>query len=305
MNLQDIEAFVAVAETGSVNRAAARLNRTQPATTRRIQNFEAAVGDTPLFNRSVKPAVLTSFGLHVLEHCRRVLTAVAELEACSIRASDPAGSLKAGVAHGLGEIVLTSPLDALRKAFPRLRLQISSNWSTGLIEEVRSGALDCAVGLLTDAHSIPAGMVRITLGPEQVVIVSASRPPTRHDGKPWQLHDLAGESWFLNPLGCGCRDALVRAFDRLQIPIQIAAEILGEDLQLSLIGSSGGVGLVPRRLFEHSPRRHGLQILSVQDFVVTAHVSLVRMAAPRRFDPVIGLLVDELGAKLRQSAFSA
>jgi len=40
MNLQDIEAFVAVAETGSVNRAAARLNLTQPATTRRIQNFE-------------------------------------------------------------------------------------------------------------------------------------------------------------------------------------------------------------------------------------------------------------------------
>jgi DNA-binding transcriptional LysR family regulator len=51
MNLQDIEAFVAVAETGSVNRAAIRLNLTQPATTRRIQNFEAAIGDTPLFNR--------------------------------------------------------------------------------------------------------------------------------------------------------------------------------------------------------------------------------------------------------------
>ena len=59
MNLQDIEAFVAVAEAGSVNRAAARLNLTQPATTRRIQNFEAAIGGAPLFNRAVKPAVLT------------------------------------------------------------------------------------------------------------------------------------------------------------------------------------------------------------------------------------------------------
>ena len=48
MNLQDIEAFVAVAEAGSVNRAAARLNLTQPATTRRIQNFEAALGGAPL-----------------------------------------------------------------------------------------------------------------------------------------------------------------------------------------------------------------------------------------------------------------
>ncbi|WP_164212842.1 helix-turn-helix domain-containing protein, partial [Stenotrophomonas maltophilia] len=72
MNLQDIEAFVAVAEAGSVNRAAIRLNLTQPATTRRIQNFEAAIGDAPLFNRAVKPAALTSLGTHVLEHCRRV-----------------------------------------------------------------------------------------------------------------------------------------------------------------------------------------------------------------------------------------
>src|SRR3954466_10916709 len=47
MNLQDIEAFVAVAEAGSVNRAALRLNLTQPATTRRVQNFEAAIGHAP------------------------------------------------------------------------------------------------------------------------------------------------------------------------------------------------------------------------------------------------------------------
>jgi DNA-binding transcriptional LysR family regulator len=163
MNLQDIEAFVAVAETGSVNRAAVRLNLTQPATTRRIQNFEAAIGDTPLFNRAVKPAALTSLGSHVLEHCRRVLTAVAELEACTTKAADPAGNLKAGVAHGLGEIVLTTPLDPLRQTFPRIKLQVTSNWSTDLIEGVRSGALDCAVGLLTDAHTVPVGLTRVAL----------------------------------------------------------------------------------------------------------------------------------------------
>src|SRR5215470_6232535 len=114
MNIQDIEAFVAVAETGSVSRAAARLNLTQPAATRRLQNFEAAIGGAPLFNRTVKPAALTSLGSHVLERCRSVLAAVAELQACSTSAADPAGSLKLGVAHGLGEIVLTTPLDSLQ-----------------------------------------------------------------------------------------------------------------------------------------------------------------------------------------------
>ena len=297
MTLQEIEAFVAVAETGSVTRAALRLNLTQPAATRRIQNFEAAFGDG-LFNRAVKPAVLTSLGTHVLEHCRRVLKAVAELEACASNEADPSGSLNAGVAHGLGEMVLTTPLDVLRRKFPRIALKVSSNWTTQLIENVRSGEIDCAVGLMTDAHTVPAPLARVPLGPEQVIIVAASRTRARRNGKPWRLRELADGGWFLNPPGCGCRAALVRAFEQMQLPIRIAAEIFGEDLQLSLLARSGGLGLVPQRQFEHSPHRHELQILDVLDFSLPATVTLIRNAAPGRFDRVIELLVRELRAKL-------
>jgi DNA-binding transcriptional LysR family regulator len=298
MNLQDIEAFVAVAETGSVNRAAARLNLTQPATTRRIQNFEAAIGEVPLFNRTLKPAALTALGSHVLEYCRRVLAVVAELETCGTKAADPGGNLKAGIAHGLGEIVLTTPLDALRRTFPRIKLQVSSNWTTNLIDEVRSGALDCAVGLLTEAHTTQQGLARIALGAEQVVVIARSRSPKKRDGKPWRLRDLADEGWFLNPPGCGCRAALIKSFDRLQLPIRIAAEVFGEDLQLSLLAHSGGLGLVPRRQFEHSPHRRKLRILDVADFTLPATVTLIRNAGPGRFDRAIELLAGALKTKL-------
>jgi DNA-binding transcriptional LysR family regulator len=300
MNLQDIEAFVAVAEAGSVNRAALRLNLTQPATTRRIQSFEASMGGATLFNRAVKPAVLTSLGSHVLEQCRRVLTAVVELEACTTKAADAVGDLKAGVAHGLGEMVLTMPFDTLRRTFPRIRLQVSSNWTTDLIEDVRSGALDCAVGLFTDAHIVPAGLIRIALGAEQVVVVAASKTATRRDGSPWRLRDLASEGWFLNPPGCGCRAALVKSFARLHLAIRVAAEVFGEDLQLSLLARSGGLGLVPRRQFDHSPHRHELQILDVLDFTLPATVTLIRNAVSGRFDPAITLLTTELKTKLEQ-----
>lgn len=205
MNMQDIRAFVAVAETRSVNRAALRLNLTQPAVTRRIQSFEAGFGEGLVFDRTVKPAALTATGRHVLEHCRRVLSAVAELEACATSATDPSGEMRVGVAHGLGEMVLTTPLDAIRRRFPRIRLQVSLNWSIGLIDELRGGGLDCAVGLLTEAHSIPTGLTAIPLGAEQVVIVSASKTPIKQDGTPWRLRDLAHESWYLNPPGCGCK----------------------------------------------------------------------------------------------------
>ena len=298
MILQDIEAFVAVAETGSVNRAAIRLNLTQPATSRRIQNFESAMGTAQLFNRAVKPAVLTSLGIHVLERCRQVLAAVAELETCTKQQAELAGDLKTGVAHGLGEIVLTKPLDTLRRTYPRLRLQISSNWTSGLIEEVRTGALDCAVGLLTEAHAVPAGIARIPLGAEQVVVVAPSAMPTRHGGKPWRLRDLKSHGWILNPPGCGCRAALIRAFDGLQLPMHIIAEVFGEDLQLSLLADSGGLGLVPRRQIENSPHRRKLRILKVRDFELPATVTMIKKVAPGRFDSAIELLARTLKAKL-------
>lgn len=281
-----------------MNRAAARLHLTQPATTRRIQSFEAAIGGAELFDRSVKPAVLTALGNHVLEHCRRVLATVAELEACATSKAIPAGELKLGIAHGLGEMVLTTPLVALRQAFPQVRLQISSNWTAGLIEEVRSGAIDFAVGLLTEAHTVPARLLRVPLGDEQIVVVSASKSATKHDGTPWQLSDLTEEGWMLNPVGCGCRAMLTKALDRLRLPLHISAEVFGEDLQLSLLANTGGLCLVPQRQFEHSPYRHDLQALNVLDFSISATITLIRNAMPIRFDPVVETIVHVLRDKL-------
>ena len=301
MNISDIEAFVALAETGSVNRAAIRLHITQPAATRRIQNFEDAMGAGSLLNRSVKPPVLTSLGQHVLERSRKVLAAVAELEACAQKVTDPAGDLKLGVAHGLGEMVLTSPLDKVRRAFPQIRLQVSSNWSKNLIEEVRSGQVDCAVGLLTDEHTVPAGLMRVSLGSEDVVVVGPAKMVTGRGKKPWRLRELADKGWFLNPRGCGCRAALVRNLEQMQLPLNIAAEVFGEELQLSLLAHSGGLSLVPRRQFEQSLHRKDLAIIDVSDFVMPATVALVRSAMPGRFDVAIDLLAAELKSKLGTS----
>lgn len=298
MNIQDIEAFVAVAETGSMSRAAIRLSLTQPATTRRIQNFEASLGGTDLFNRSVKPATLTVAGQHALERCRQVLTAMAELEACATNAGTPAGNLKAGVAHGLGEMVLTTPLDLLRRAFPDITLQISSDWSSHLIEQVRNGSLDFAIGLLTEAHVLPAGLTRVHLGSEQIVVVARSGKQTKNRKTALRLRDLASERWLLNPAGCGCRAALTASFDRLQLPLQVAAEIFGEDLQLSLIAHSGGLGLVPRRQFEQSSHRRKLKVVDVVDFQIPAAVTLIRANRPTRFDPAMDLLADVLKTQL-------
>jgi hypothetical protein len=87
--------------------------------------------------------------------------------------------------------------------------------------------------------------------------------------------------------------------------MRIAAEIFGEDLQLSLLSKNGGLSLVPRRLFEHSSHGEGRKIISVVDFNMPATVALVRRATPCRFDLVLEQLVSTLRDKLGHSTVSA
>lgn len=276
MNLGDIAAFVAVAETGSINRAARRLNLTQPAMTRRVQNFEAAMGGAALLNRAAKPPVLTPAGRQALEHCRRVLKAVADLAA---RAEGlAAGELRVGLAPGLAEVVLSTPFDDLRQDFPDLLLRLSTQWTGALIEDVRNGGLDCALGLLVDQHVLPPAVQAATLGVEDIVVVAPRGARTAR-----RLADLAPWRWVLNPPGCGYRLALQRACDRGGLVLDIAAEVAGRDLQMSLIARGMGLGLVPRRQVAASAHRRDLRILAVEDFRLEATVALLH-------GPALGLL---------------
>jgi DNA-binding transcriptional LysR family regulator len=71
MNTNDLVAFVAVVETGSIVAASARLNLTQPGVTRRVQNLEDMLG-VELLDRQSKPLKPTAAGREAYEQGSQV-----------------------------------------------------------------------------------------------------------------------------------------------------------------------------------------------------------------------------------------
>ncbi|HZE47367.1 MAG TPA: LysR family transcriptional regulator, partial [Xanthobacteraceae bacterium] len=163
MNIPDLEAFVAVVETGSIVAASARLNLTQPGVTRRIQNLEERLG-AALLDRQSKPLKPTSAGREAYEHGRRVLRSVEDLKAGVAPDGVVSGEFRIGIMPYLSEAALAVPLDQLRGEFPKLTLRIVSGWSPRLVEQVVHGELDAAALCLADGISPPEELVSDDLG---------------------------------------------------------------------------------------------------------------------------------------------
>jgi DNA-binding transcriptional LysR family regulator len=288
MNLGDLKAFVAVAEAGSVNRAAAKLNLTQPAVSRRVQSLEAAIGVT-LLDRSSKPPTLTEDGRRALAFGRKVLYAIDDLSSQVGAGKGLRGEFRIGIAPGIAEAALGQPLDAVARSFPDISLRITSDWSGALLTQLQSDALDAAFVLLTEPQQASKDIQVRSFAQDAVVIVAARRTPIPSS---LRIVDLGLHPWVLNPPGCGFRAALQRVLDRERGYLNLSAEVQGYDLQLSLIALGVGLGLVPKARWKASAHRKDLKVLEPDDFRLFVTPAIVRRTSHDRFSPVVDLLAS-------------
>src|SRR5262245_35287603 len=134
MMVDDLRAFVAFMSHGSLSRAAAHLRLTQPAITRRIQRLEAALGGSVL-DRSVKPARVSALGMRVYERAQGVLQEMDRLRELTGDRGEPDGPLRIGAVQSIAHTTAVPAATLLKRRFPRLRLEMQSDWSLELVKK--------------------------------------------------------------------------------------------------------------------------------------------------------------------------
>jgi DNA-binding transcriptional LysR family regulator len=262
MNVHDLEAFVAVVETGSISGASARLNLTQPGVTRRIQNLEDRLG-TALLDRQTKPLRPTSSGREAYEQGRRVLRSLEDLKTSLTPQGDVRGEFRLGIMPYLSDAALALPLDRLRQEFPQLTLRITSGWSPRLVEQVSRSELDAAALCLADNVDPPEGLVGHDLGTQEVLLVAA---PELGVPKVAGLADLARFPWVMNETGCGFRTFIRRRVEATGHSFLVGVEALSADLRMSLVARGHGIGIVTPAAFRNSPWQQAVEVIECLEF---------------------------------------
>ena len=124
MDLRHARTFVAVAELGTVSKAALRLHIAQPALSRQITALEQEFG-LKLFDRVGRRLVLTGEGEQLLDDCRGLLNFVSAIgERAQLLQRGDTGVLKVGASPQHIESVLSTFLHLYARRYPNVQVKL-------------------------------------------------------------------------------------------------------------------------------------------------------------------------------------
>jgi DNA-binding transcriptional LysR family regulator len=290
--LDEIRTFVVLAESGSLQRAAERLFLTPSAVTRQIQRLEATL-KTPLLDRRVKPGRITREGRAVLDHGRQMLRIMDDLRASGAKDAEPSGTFRIGLSHALAQPSLVASIQRLTSRFPRLQPVLSTHLRQQLTEQVRTGELDVALAFLSADDPMPGDLASSVLATERLVLVKAKGPqPRPRASSKSKDHALDGR-WVLNPPGCFIRASLEARLRELGSPFEVASEINNIDMQLSLVASGIGLGLLPARFLASHPKRRRLERITRSGISIEASIVFMQGSHLGRLETAATFLQQE------------
>ncbi len=148
--LRQLQFFVAVAEQGSVSRAAQRLSISQSSVTEAIKELEADLG-VLLFERHPRGLNITHKGHQFLRHATKIMADVSDARRTFTGDTDQAGGrLQLGVTSMVAGYVLSDLLARFRRAYPAVDVSAIEDNGDYLEHLLVGGELDVAVMVISN-----------------------------------------------------------------------------------------------------------------------------------------------------------
>ncbi|MDE2007610.1 MAG: LysR family transcriptional regulator [Rhodospirillales bacterium] len=239
MDAADLRVFAAVAECGTMSRAAAALHTVQSNVTARIRALEADLG-CRLFDRRAGGTELTEAGKRLLPYAHGIARLFADAAAAARDDGTPSGKLAIGALETTTALRLAPLLAGYVRAWPEVDLSLRPGTTTELIAAVREGGIDGAFvcGPIADPDLRTRPMLR-----EELAVLAA--PGARSLEALLAAPEIRA---VVLRAGCSYRMRLEAVLARRGIPAPRIMEFGTLEAIFACVHAGLGITLMPRAL---------------------------------------------------------
>ncbi|WP_118179991.1 pca operon transcription factor PcaQ [Paraburkholderia phosphatilytica] len=265
VKFRHLQCFLAVAQFGSVQRAASSLSITQPAVSKTVAELEAILG-VKLFERGRHGAVTTREGQLFMPHANACVSALRQgVDLLARDEGAAAATLDIGILPTVATALVPPVLKQFAVQWPRVIVRLVTAANSELLERLKSGAIELAVGRLADPERM-VGLGFEQLYSEPLVVVVRAGHPAAVGSAPLQVTSMFERfPVVLPPVGTLIRqsaESLLSAWGATPLPAFV--EVLSVSIGRALALENDAVWFVPASAVEHD----------------LAHGVLVQLAAP-------------------------
>jgi DNA-binding transcriptional LysR family regulator len=276
MDLAQLEMLLATVEAGGVQKAAARVFRTQPAVSMALRKLEREIG-SPLFDRSTRGAyVLTPQG-EILYQCAKKLLRVRDEALKEIRSLQDlqSGRLRIGANESTGNYLLPQLIRTFHQRHPNIKVEIYRNNSASLLNDVKEDLVDLAlVSFLPDDKEIED----TPMMNDPLVLITSMKHPLREKRRV-HIRDLAGEKFIAHAVQTPSRTRVIEAFRQFETRLTISMEISSLETIKRLVAMGVGLAFVPWMCVREETERGEVARVPVEGFGHERTLFMIRRKA--------------------------
>ncbi|MEZ5738300.1 MAG: LysR substrate-binding domain-containing protein [Burkholderiaceae bacterium] len=276
MQLQHLEALVALAADGSLRASARRLGISQPALSKRLRALEDELG-VALVQRSPRGVVLTTFGeaVHrracgVTLETTRLREELAQMRGCL------EGQVRIAVSPVPAVLLLPQVLTRFTRRLPGVQVIVQDGLYPAVLPELRSGVIDLALGP-QPPEGLAGGDLLIEPMFNNELVVAARRDHPLVAAR--SMADLLQTRWLLHGPLSGPGSLMGPAFAACGLaPPRAVVQSTSFTATIALLQHSDLLSVLPRRLIDHREPDHGLVALPLREVLPAWDICLLSRA---------------------------
>ena len=270
MRIEQLQAFIAITETGNFGQAAKKCGVTQSTISRQIQALEQGLG-LPLFHRSTQ-AKLTLGGEKLLPRAQRICQ---EWHKASVECADLiAGKqpeLCVAAIHSVCAHYLPPILQQFCNDYPEVQLRVTALGSDRALKVLRDGLIDVAIVMNNRFLTASAELELAILYEEQVdVLMAANHPLSKLDRIP--PLELVKYPQIVFKDGYGMQRLVQDWFENQNVKVKAAMELNTLDAFRGVIRQGEMVALLPHKALIDSHNDPTLAVRPISKSYLTNNI---------------------------------